>query len=67
MPTFLTLIFAACGILAAGALLVGYVVWRDRRRAEDAQARRDAAAAAWGETAAEDTDQQAQRPIWRPD
>ena len=53
-------------ILLPGALIVGCVVWRERRRAE-AQARRDATAAAWGETAPEDPEKQVQRPIWRPD
>ena len=53
-------------ILLPGALIVGYVVWRDRRQAE-AQARREATAAAWGETDPEDPGKQVQRPIWRPD
>ena len=53
-------------IIAAGALIVAYVVWRERRRAE-AQARRDATAAAWGETDPDDPEKQVQRPIWRPD
>lgn len=53
-------------ILLPGALIVGCVLWRERRKAA-AQARRDATAAAWGETDPEDPDKQAQRPIWRPD
>lgn len=66
METIITIILAILLVIAVCAMSVGYVVWRDRRRAE-AQARREATAAAWGETDPADPDQQAQRPIWRPD
>jgi len=62
MQTAVTIFLA---ILLPGALIVGLIVWRERRKAA-AQARRDATAVAWDETAQEGTEQQAQRPIWRP-
>ena len=62
MQTIITIL----AVLLPGALIVGCVVWRDRRRAE-AQARREATAAAWGETDPDDPEKQVQRQIWRPD
>ena len=38
MQTLATIILAVLAALSVGALIVGYVVWRERRRAEDAQA-----------------------------
>ena len=57
----------ALAILLPGALIVGLIVWRHRRREAEAEARRAATAVAWGETAADDTRGQTDRPIWRPD
>lgn len=55
MPIAQAFLLAVCGILAAGALIVACAVWREARRREDARARREATALAWGETAADDT------------
>jgi len=52
MQTITTILIALPLLLACGALIVGYVLWRKRRRADDAQS--------------DDPDKRAQRPIWRP-
>lgn len=67
MQTSATIILAILAMLFVGALIVAGVLWVSRRRQAAAQARRDATAAAWSETDPNGTDQQAQRPIWRPE
>jgi uncharacterized iron-regulated membrane protein len=37
MQTISTIILAVLAALSVGALIVGYALWRERRRADDAQ------------------------------
>lgn len=52
LETIGIILAALLGVIAVGAIGTAYVMWRSLRRMEDA--------------AAEDGDQRAQRPIWRP-
>ena len=54
MPTAAVIILAILATASVGALIVAVVLWLSRRSDEAAQGRRQAAALAWSETAADD-------------